>query len=545
MNLAVWALCQDKLPAYTNRMGRVWWERHRFVAWAGLAALLATAPLLASDPQARVLASNTILLASAVAIASVVLAAPLAFLLVRTDVAGRNLAGVLLLALLFMPPYLQAAAWQAGFGSRGWYGLAATGPALLEGWRGAIAIHVLVAIPWVVAIVGVGLRLAEPELEEQALLDGTPGQVFRQVTIRRAADALTAAFLWVAVAVAGEMTITDLFQVRTYAEQLYTEFAGVGPLGAAPWKIVPSVIATLWVIVAGLVLSDRLISPERFASQRQNPVFRLGRWRPIASLITLGAVGLLLGVPIGSLMWKAGTMVTREAHGFVRGWSLEECLQMVFGSPARFSHELGWSLAIAGLAATTAVVIGLPLAWSARRGGWRAVPAWLMIALGLALPGPLIGLGLITCFDVPDWPWLLRLYDHSIAPVWIAQTVRALPLCTLVLWYALRTVATDLLDSATLEGAGAWRRFFQIVLPQRWPAVTAAWLMAFALAWGELSASILVVPPGVATLPVRIFGLIHYGVDDQVAGASLAIMAAFFGVALVLAAMARLANRSH
>ncbi|MBI3838649.1 MAG: iron ABC transporter permease [Planctomycetia bacterium] len=522
-------------------MHRVWRKWRGFVAWASFAALVATVALLAADPRSRVLASNTILLSCAVASASVLLAAPLAFLLVRTDVVGRKMAGVLLLALLFMPLYVQAAAWQAGFGVTGWYASAAGGPALLEGWRGAIAIHVLAAIPWVVAIVGIGLRLAEPELEEEALLDGTPGQVFRRVTIRRAANALAAAFLWVAIATAGEMTIADLFRIRTFSEQVYTEFA-LGD-GAAPWKIVPSAIATLWIVVAGLILSNRLIPPDRFTSQRQSPVFRLGRWRALASLIMLGVVGLLLGIPIGSLMWKAGTTVTREAHGFVRSWSLDRCFQMVFGSPVRFSHEFGWSLAIASLAATAAVIIGLPLAWSARRGGYRAAPAWLTIGFLLALPGPLIGLGLVACFNVPDWPWLLRLYDHSIAAVWIAQTLHALPLCTLVLWYALRTVATDLLHSATLEGTGALRRFFRIALPQRWSAVAAAWLIALAMAWGELSASILVVPPGVTILPVRIFGLIHYGVDDQVAGVSLAITAGFFGIALVMAAVTRLASR--
>ncbi len=100
----------------------------------------------------------------------------------------------MLLAMLFVPLYLQAAAWEAGFGLQGWYTALAGGNVLLEGWRGAIAIHTLAAIPWVVLIVGVGLLLVEPELEEAALLDGTPGQVFRRVTLPRAAPSLGAAF---------------------------------------------------------------------------------------------------------------------------------------------------------------------------------------------------------------------------------------------------------------------------------------------------------------------------------------------------------------
>ncbi len=64
--------------------------------------------------------------------------------------------------------------------------------------------------------------------------------------------------------------------------------------------------------------------------------------------------------------------------------------------------------------------------------------------------------------------------------------------------------------------------------------MTVAWLVAFAVAWGELAASILVVPPGVITLPIQIFNLIHYGVDDQVAGISLVVLAAFFLLAAVV-----------
>ena len=39
-----------------------------------------------------------------------------------------------------------------------------------------------------------------------------------------------------------------------------------------------------------------------------------------------------------------------------------------------------------------------------------------------------------------------------------------------------------------------------------------------ALSIAELSASILVVPPGVTTLAIRIFNLMHYGVEDRLGG---------------------------
>ncbi len=510
-----------------------------FVA-AGLAASL---PLLAADPRSRVLAVNTLLLAAAVSIASVIVGAPLAFVLGRTDAYGRRGAMLVLVALLCLPLYLQAAAAQAAFGLQGWYTALAGGPVLLTGWRGAIAVHTLAAIPWVVLIVGIGLRLAEPELEEEALLDAAPFAVFRRVTLRRSASAVGVAALWVAVATAGEMTVTDLFQIRTYAEQLYTEFALGDVLGAPPWRFAPSVAAVAWMIAAGLWLVSRLIPPDRQISVRSCHEFRLGRWRMGVGLAMLAAVGLLAGVPLTSLVVKVGMVVTREGSQLARHWSLEQAASLLAGSPTRFGREFGWTAACAVPAATGAVAIGVPLAWFALGGRLRAGLAGVVIALALAMPGPLLALGLIAIFNNPAYPWLIELYDHSLVPLWLAEAVRALPLATLVAWYALRTIPREHLESAKLEGAGAWTRFVRVALAERWPALAASWLVALVVAWGELAASILLVPPGVITLPIQVFGLIHYGVDDQVAAISLLQYGLFFLIALILAVLAGRAGR--
>jgi iron(III) transport system permease protein len=295
---------------------------------------------------------------------------------------------------------------------------------------------------------------------------------------------------------------------------VYTQFALGDTLGSTTWSLVPTLVALVWIIAAGLFIGSRLMPADRFATDRTCCVFRLGRARVAATAAALCVVGLVVGVPIANLAVKAGRVVTRGADGFVRSWSLDQCAAMVLGSPLRFGREFGWTL-----------LVGL-----LRRGGWRAVPAWVLIALGLAVPGPLIGLALIAAFNRPGAGWLSWLYDQSIAPIWIAQTIRVLPLATLVLWYALRTIPPEVLTSATMDGASPLVRLLRIALPQRLPAVAAAWLVALALAAGELDASILVVPPGVATLPIQIFGLIHYGVDDRVAGISLFVMAAFFAI---------------
>lgn len=86
-------------------------------------------------------------------------------------------------------------------------------------------------------------------------------------------------------------------------------------------------------------------------------------------------------------------------------------------------------------------------------------------------------------------------------------------------------------------------RFLRFGLAFRWRPAAATWLAAFAIASGDLAASILVVPPGITTIPVRVFGLLHSGVDDQVAGICLTTVWGFAAIGGLLLWLLRPAQR--
>jgi ABC-type spermidine/putrescine transport system permease subunit II len=60
-----------------------------------------------------------------------------------------------------------------------------------------------------------------------------------------------------------------------------------------------------------------------------------------------------------------------------------------------------------------------------------------------------------------------------------------------------------------------------IVLPQIRLGLVAAWVIAFILAFGELGVSILIAPPGEATLPIRIYTIIANTPPSHVAALAL------------------------
>src|SRR5438132_1563083 len=128
------------------------------------------------DARSWSLVENTLLLIAGSLAISLPLGTFLAIVLCRTDVLFRRAAIVAIGLLLLVPLYVQAVAWQNGFGSSGWFTLLTAGPyqaGLLEGWSGAIWVHAMAAVPWIALVVGAALRFTTPELEEITLLDAS------------------------------------------------------------------------------------------------------------------------------------------------------------------------------------------------------------------------------------------------------------------------------------------------------------------------------------------------------------------------------------
>src|SRR3954454_8469888 len=205
-----------------NRGAAIW-----LLSTALLVLVLAT--LWHLDPRVGRLWLNSARLASLCCLIALPLGTFLAAAIFKSDVPGRRTAALILVGMLFVPLYLVTGAWDAGFGIQGWHTLS-TNPHLahepwLAGWRAAVWVHALAAVPWVVLIVGASLRAVEAETEEDASTCAPPQKVMWHISIRRATPAIVLAGVWVAIMTTIEISVTDFFQVRTFAEELYTQAA--------------------------------------------------------------------------------------------------------------------------------------------------------------------------------------------------------------------------------------------------------------------------------------------------------------------------------
>jgi iron(III) transport system permease protein len=192
--------------------------------------------------------------------------------------------------------------------------------------------------------------------------------------------------------------------------------------------------------------------------------------------------------------------------------------------------EVGLSLQVAVASATLATLLSLPVAsrLSARP---RLGAFWLILALPLAVPPPLAGIALVSA---TNGPWLDWARATPLALV-LAHAARLLPFAAFAAAAQVRRIDPRLLEAASLHDVGAWRRFWRVRLPLMVPAAAVAWLVVFVFSLGELGVSLLVVPPGQATLPIRVYNLMHYGATDTVAALCLVALglagasAALFG----------------
>lgn len=507
-----------------------------------LAAAIASAAWLAGPRVLGLLVVTASVVAPAALAASLV-GVPLGVLLGKTDVFARRFGVVTLIALLILPLHVVAAGWSAAFGFRGWVtalgdpvGVAS---AWLAGWRGAVVIHAAAAIPAVALLTLVALRSVDRRREEQALLDATPRDVLLRVSLPDSVVAIVAAVVWVATQASTEIAATDLFRVRTFAEEVYTQ-AALGTLQSPTLRESGAVGLLGGVLLTALVAALPLwVIARRSAAAIDGTtrpwIARLGRRRRSGTALVALLLTALVALPIGSLVYKAGERIERKDQEWTRVWSLPKTVSAVLAAPVQHRWELAASSGLGVAVAAGAVAVGGLAAWAGRGSGFRSAVLVAAVAFGMAVPGPVVGLVTIRLLNQPPdagFGWLGSLYGTWFAP-WLAQLLRLTPVAALLLWPVASSVPNALLDAARSDGAGPLARLWRVALPLQAPAITAVAVVVFALSVGELSATAVVTPPGTPPLSVRLLSLLHYGVEDRVAAICLVLFAAYAGAAWI------------
>lgn len=350
-------------------------------------------------------------------------------------------------------------------------------------------IHAVAHLPIVVLIIGMALRSVPRDLEEIALVEGA-GRVYTLlcVTLRLGVGGLVAALVLVTLWVTTDYSVSDILLVRTFAEEVYTQYALQGRPEEPALVSLPQIVlfgGLLWGLRRGFLTGES--APLTMGTTCS---FSTGRWRlPLTVVASL--VALLLAVtPLVSLGLR------------LRG------VTNIVSIAGTFYEEIAVSFVTSLAAGLVASGLGVGLAWHIvrKRKGRTLVMAYVILML--AIPGPILGMGLIQLFNRPGLAGYV--YDSPVMLV-VAYVVRFLPIAVILLIPAVRAIPIECELAARVDGCGPFRVWLHIIWPQCIPSALAAMFIVMVLAIGELPCSLLVTPPGYTTVGARFFSLLHYG----------------------------------
>ncbi len=437
----------------------------------------------------------TVLRSAAVTVLAVAAGTILALLLAATDLPGRRPILLLHSFPMFLPPFLLALGWYHLLGRQGLAG-GETSARLLFGEPGVALVTAGAFTPIATALVALQISGIEPSLSEAARVVARPWRVAARILIPAVWPSLALAGLLIFTLSLSELGVPMFLRVEAYPAAVFSRLGGVA---YAPGEAFALVIPLIMVALL-LLLGERLLLGRRsfavLGLRRQvEPVFRLGWWRPAATILAWPAALLPL-LPIAALALRAAGGGFSEAGRWL-------------GSSLRYS------LTAAVLAASGIVCFGLIVGHAlARRSKNRtAIAGDALAVLGFLTPSAVLGAGLIATWNRPS----TRLVYGSLAIVVLAFMARYAVIGVRTMAIVIAQNPPHLEQAAAVFGGGFLRRLGRIVIPGNARGIALAWILALVFCLRDLETAVLLYPAGREPLTVRIFTLEANGPEAVVA----------------------------
>ncbi len=435
---------------------------------------------------------------------------------------------VIVLSLILIPIYVQATAWSAGFGVQGWFRLSQVSAAISPAWAIAsvVWIHAMATTPVCFLLCSLGLNRSFDTNSRQALIEYGPWIAMFSVVIPNLWPWIAACAVWSIAMTGNDMVVTNLFQVPTITETVYQQVQ-LNDLNTSSILLSCSFALLIGSVAFGLAwLLHSRIGGETIASSRWVfQAFELrGAVRWIGMLIGWAIVSIVALIPLANLIIKSGWIATMDSDEIRRGWSPLVMIQSIVQSKT-FANEIGWSLQLSLYASGVAVVLGVLTLGGVRgrRSSWFAIG---LMGFLLALPGPIINLMVIYIFDRREPQWMGFLADRTLCGPIFALQSRCLPIVFGVLWLARERFNKKNASLLQMDLGLPYSTRIWILMQAIKQPIAVALVVAFFVSFADLSSYLLVQPPQVTTVAMRMFDLLHYGIKNRESGLALTLVIA-------------------
>jgi iron(III) transport system permease protein len=440
-------------------------------------------------PQTWLTVGRTAGLAVAVTVAANLIAIPMAWLTVRSDLPWRRFWAAMAPLPLVIPSYVGAYLYVSALGPRGLlqqsleplFGI--TQLPSIYGFPGALFTLTILSYPYILLSARVALQRMNPALEEasQSLGHG-PLATFLRVTLPHLRPALGAGSLLVALYALRDFGAVAMMRFDTFTRVIYMQYRSFDRSQAALFALL-----LIGLTLALVLLEARTRGAARYdestGTLRPLRVVPLGRWR-------WPAFGFCAVISTLGVFLPAGVLI----YWLLRG--------LWVGEMSSNLGPLAWNAMLASAVGAGVIVLAaLPIAILAvRRPGWPSALLEQLSYGAFALPGIAVALALVF-FGISFAPMLYQTFAMLI----LAYGILFLPQAVGALRSALVQVHPSLEESARSLGYSPWRTFLRITAPLIRPGMLAGASLVFLTALKELPATLILAPTGFQTLATAVW----------------------------------------
>lgn len=360
-------------------------------------------------------------------------------------------------------------------------------------------------------LMGLTLRRMDPQIQQQALLDGAVARV----TLRHLAGSMVASACIVMVLALQEFSIYDYSGIQVVPTEVRALFQSTTDptlgAGRALATALPTIALVVLLAVAGVHLL-RDTGGEMLAAGRWPRVLDAGvGWYVLTAIVVVTSIV----VPIAALI---GSMQRPFAPAAVWG---------------AFGPEMVGSTTLAAVAGALTFVVALSASLVRVRFGL------LLASLLFLAGGQMVAVALIRLYNRPwlDWiynQWPIVILADLALFGWVALAGGRLTWSQS--WRQLREISA-------VDGASRWQVGRYVVWPLAWPVCGAAAVLVAVLSLGEVPAAVLLQVQRPPTIIPWLVTWVHMQRSDEMIQGSLLLLGLVMALSAVALGLAYLATR--
>jgi iron(III) transport system permease protein len=486
---------------------------------------------------------NSLALGFSVACLCVLFAVPMAWGVSRTNMPGKNLIQVLVLATFVTPPFLGATSWillagpNAGWINRAYMAIfgAETGIFNIYSFPGLVFVIAIYSFPYTFVFTKAALDLVSSEMEDAANCLGA-GQVKATfaITLPLIRPALLGAWIITfleAIAIIGSSIIIALpANVNLVALQLWQFFGYPLRVETAAAYAMPLLLVTL-----GLFgLQQRLLRGKGYVALTgkggERRLIDLGAWRWL--LLAYSGLILTLSLVLPYLVLLQAAFAKAWAQGVSWNNLTLTNFQFLLFQHSSAKQAILNTIVYSSAAATLALGLAVLIAYIVSR---RLVPFGNVLSVlafaPFVIPGMVLAIGFYAAYAPPP----LALAGTASILV-LAFVTRFLPIAYSNALAAIRGINPEMEEAVMILGGSRLLAIRRVVGPLLKHGLLGAWLLVFIPASREVSSALFLYGPNTRTMSVLFFDLTEGGNFEQLAALGVILLCTtliFVGIGLM------------